>query len=149
MFKWFTGHYFCPLSGFFSRWHAILNFFYISHFILHQVFGVLCEAQYFQNVMRVGYRLRSTLVSKFSFHQWWSDLYYRNYYLNSNMRCSTSNYFLHEFIIFFPFVLFCYLYFLFPLFWVVRWCDFRIVVYIVGKVYNWGICYSFQRFWAP
>lgn len=30
-----------------------------------QVFGVLCEAQYFQNVMRVGYRLRSTLVSKF------------------------------------------------------------------------------------
>jgi hypothetical protein len=23
---------------------------------------VLCEAQYFQNVMRVGYRLRSTLV---------------------------------------------------------------------------------------
>ncbi|CAJ1962148.1 unnamed protein product [Sphenostylis stenocarpa] len=27
------------------------------------VFGVLCEAQYFQNVMRVGYRLRSTLVA--------------------------------------------------------------------------------------
>lgn len=25
--------------------------------------GVLCEAQYFQNVMRVGYRLRSTLVA--------------------------------------------------------------------------------------
>ncbi|KAG8365653.1 hypothetical protein BUALT_Bualt18G0128400 [Buddleja alternifolia] len=30
---------------------------------LLQVFGVLCEAQYFQNVMRVGYRLRSTLVA--------------------------------------------------------------------------------------
>ncbi|RYR39330.1 hypothetical protein Ahy_A09g044834 isoform E [Arachis hypogaea] len=27
------------------------------------VFGVLCEAQYFQNVMRVGFRLRSTLVA--------------------------------------------------------------------------------------
>lgn len=26
-------------------------------------FGVLCEAQYFQNVMRVGFRMRSTLVS--------------------------------------------------------------------------------------
>nr|GLL30133.1 ABC transporter C family member 2-like isoform X2 [Ipomoea trifida] len=28
-----------------------------------KVFGVLCEAQYFQNVMRVGFRLRSTLVA--------------------------------------------------------------------------------------
>jgi hypothetical protein len=27
---------------------------------------VLCEAQYFQNVMRVGYRLRATLVISFS-----------------------------------------------------------------------------------
>lgn len=27
------------------------------------VFGVLCEAQYFQNVMRVGFRLRATLVA--------------------------------------------------------------------------------------
>ncbi|EXC25626.1 ABC transporter C family member 1 [Morus notabilis] len=27
------------------------------------VFGVLCEAQYFQNVMRVGFRLRSTLIA--------------------------------------------------------------------------------------
>lgn len=27
------------------------------------IFGVLCEAQYFQNVMRVGFRLRSTLVA--------------------------------------------------------------------------------------
>ncbi|MCD7447068.1 Multidrug resistance-associated protein 9 [Datura stramonium] len=26
-------------------------------------FGVLCEAQYFQNVMRVGFRMRSTLVA--------------------------------------------------------------------------------------
>ncbi|KAJ6333090.1 hypothetical protein OIU77_009035 [Salix suchowensis] len=31
--------------------------------ILMQVFGVLCEAQYFQNVMRVGFRLRATLVA--------------------------------------------------------------------------------------
>ncbi|KAI5671046.1 hypothetical protein M9H77_11410 [Catharanthus roseus] len=29
----------------------------------NKVFGVLCEAQYFQNVMRVGYRLRSTLIA--------------------------------------------------------------------------------------
>ncbi|KAM7270988.1 hypothetical protein ACFE04_030202 [Oxalis oulophora] len=28
-----------------------------------QVVGVLCEAQYFQNVMRVGFRLRSTLIA--------------------------------------------------------------------------------------
>ena len=38
------------------------------HFVLTRLFyllqslGVLCEAQYFQNVMRVGFRLRSTLV---------------------------------------------------------------------------------------
>ncbi|XP_047949576.1 ABC transporter C family member 2-like [Salvia hispanica] len=31
--------------------------------LLLQVLGVLCEAQYFQNVMRVGFRLRSTLVA--------------------------------------------------------------------------------------
>ncbi|KAK3022451.1 hypothetical protein RJ639_047588, partial [Escallonia herrerae] len=30
---------------------------------LAQSLGVLCEAQYFQNVMRVGFRLRSTLVA--------------------------------------------------------------------------------------
>jgi hypothetical protein len=30
--------------------------------ILLQTLGVLCEAQYFQNVWRVGFRLRSTLV---------------------------------------------------------------------------------------
>lgn len=36
---------------------------------IFQVLGVLCEAQYFQNVMRVGYRLRSALVYfKFHFH---------------------------------------------------------------------------------
>ena len=34
---------------------------------LIQVLGVLCEAQYFQNVMRVGYRIRSTLVIFFYF----------------------------------------------------------------------------------
>ncbi|KAJ6886548.1 hypothetical protein NC651_027039 [Populus alba x Populus x berolinensis] len=28
-----------------------------------KVFGVLCEAQYFQNVMHAGYRLRATLVA--------------------------------------------------------------------------------------
>ncbi|PHT93257.1 ABC transporter C family member 2 [Capsicum annuum] len=36
------------------------------------VFGVLCEAQYFQNVMRVGYRLRSTLQICQSLHTLWS-----------------------------------------------------------------------------
>ncbi|XP_019190633.1 PREDICTED: ABC transporter C family member 2-like isoform X2 [Ipomoea nil] len=39
---------------------------FIGPLILNQllkVFGVLCEAQYFQNVMRVGFRLRSTLVA--------------------------------------------------------------------------------------
>ncbi|XP_049399177.1 ABC transporter C family member 12-like isoform X3 [Solanum stenotomum] len=30
---------------------------------LFKSFGVLCEAQYFQNVMRVGFRMRSTLVA--------------------------------------------------------------------------------------
>lgn len=35
--------------------HLLVNTFF-------QVLGVLCEAQYFQNVMRVGYRLRSALV---------------------------------------------------------------------------------------
>ena len=28
--------------------------------------GVLCEAQYYQNVMRVGFQLRSTLVNSLS-----------------------------------------------------------------------------------
>eukprot|EP00258_Populus_trichocarpa_P051202 XP_024467221.1 ABC transporter C family member 2 isoform X2 [Populus trichocarpa] len=41
--------------------NAVLHL-YISEVIV-QVFGVLCEAQYFQNVMRVGYRLRATLVA--------------------------------------------------------------------------------------
>lgn len=38
----------------------------VSNFVdeyIFQVLGVLCEAQYFQNVMRVGYRLRSALVN--------------------------------------------------------------------------------------
>lgn len=44
--------------------------FYIDlltqHFFLSfQSFMVLCESQYFQNVMRVGFRLRSTLVKSF------------------------------------------------------------------------------------
>ncbi|XP_011012564.1 PREDICTED: ABC transporter C family member 2-like isoform X4 [Populus euphratica] len=41
--------------------NAVLHL-YISEVIV-QVFGVLCEAQYFQNVMRVGFRLRATLVA--------------------------------------------------------------------------------------
>ncbi|KAG6735329.1 hypothetical protein POTOM_062111 [Populus tomentosa] len=40
---------------------AVLHL-YMSEVIV-QVFGVLCEAQYFQNVMRAGYRLRATLVA--------------------------------------------------------------------------------------
>ncbi|GJV24846.1 ABC transporter C family member 2 isoform X1 [Tanacetum coccineum] len=36
------------------------------------VLGVLFEAQYFQNVMRVGYRLRSTLQVSQSLHTLWS-----------------------------------------------------------------------------
>ncbi|KAJ6979532.1 ABC transporter C family member 2-like [Populus alba x Populus x berolinensis] len=41
--------------------NAVLHL-YMSEVIV-QVFGVLCEAQYFQNVMRAGYRLRATLVA--------------------------------------------------------------------------------------
>lgn len=42
----------------FSLWLLLLTW----QFNFVQSFGVLCEAQYFQNVMRVGFRLRSTLV---------------------------------------------------------------------------------------
>ena len=34
----------------------------LTPFPFLQSFGVLCESQYFQNMMRVGFRLRSTLV---------------------------------------------------------------------------------------
>ncbi|XP_057430299.1 ABC transporter C family member 2-like [Lotus japonicus] len=42
---------------------AGIGYIYAFSIFLGVVFGVLCEAQYFQNVMRVGYRLRSTLVA--------------------------------------------------------------------------------------
>lgn len=42
---------------------AWVGYAYAFGIFLGVVFGVLCEAQYFQNVMRVGYRLRSTLVA--------------------------------------------------------------------------------------
>ncbi|KAJ1414206.1 P-loop containing nucleoside triphosphate hydrolase [Sesbania bispinosa] len=42
---------------------ASIGYVYALSIFLGVVFGVLCEAQYFQNVMRVGFRLRSTLVA--------------------------------------------------------------------------------------
>ncbi|KAL9321009.1 hypothetical protein ACSQ67_012848 [Phaseolus vulgaris] len=39
------------------------GYVYAFSIFLGVVLGVLCEAQYFQNVMRVGFRLRSTLVA--------------------------------------------------------------------------------------
>lgn len=42
---------------------AWIGYVYAFAIFVGVVFGVLCEAQYFQNVMRVGYRLRSTLVA--------------------------------------------------------------------------------------
>ncbi|XP_051128280.1 ABC transporter C family member 2-like isoform X2 [Andrographis paniculata] len=42
---------------------AWIGYIYAFSIFLGVVFGVLCEAQYFQNVMRVGYRLRSALVA--------------------------------------------------------------------------------------
>ncbi|CAL5183715.1 unnamed protein product [Lathyrus oleraceus] len=42
---------------------AGMGYIYAFSIFVGVVFGVLCEAQYFQNVMRVGYRLRSTLVA--------------------------------------------------------------------------------------
>ena len=42
--------------------------FWINWLIyLIQLFGALCESQFFQNVMRVGFQLRSTLVKLFSY----------------------------------------------------------------------------------
>ncbi|KAI4297480.1 hypothetical protein L6164_037369 [Bauhinia variegata] len=40
-----------------------IGYFYAFCIFLGVTFCVLCEAQYFQNVMRVGFRLRSTLVA--------------------------------------------------------------------------------------
>ncbi|KAL7212551.1 hypothetical protein ACSBR2_015280 [Camellia fascicularis] len=42
---------------------ARIGYVYAFSIFVGVVLGVLCEAQYFQNVMRVGYRLRSTLVA--------------------------------------------------------------------------------------
>lgn len=39
------------------------GYIYAFSIFVGVVLGVLCEAQYFQNVMRVGFRLRSTLVA--------------------------------------------------------------------------------------
>ncbi|XP_023004008.1 ABC transporter C family member 2-like [Cucurbita maxima] len=40
-----------------------IGYLYAFSIFAGVIFGVLCEAQYFQNVMRTGYRLRSTLVA--------------------------------------------------------------------------------------
>ncbi|XP_047310142.1 ABC transporter C family member 2 [Impatiens glandulifera] len=42
---------------------AWTGYIYAFSIFLGVVFGVLCEGQYFQNVMRVGYRLRATLIA--------------------------------------------------------------------------------------
>ncbi|PHU29058.1 ABC transporter C family member 2 [Capsicum chinense] len=51
---------------------AWIGYIYAFAIFVGVVFGVLCEAQYFQNVMRVGYRLRSTLQICQSLHTLWS-----------------------------------------------------------------------------
>uniref|UniRef100_A0A1J3IMN5 ABC-type xenobiotic transporter n=1 Tax=Noccaea caerulescens TaxID=107243 RepID=A0A1J3IMN5_NOCCA len=42
---------------------AFMGYIYAFSIFVGVVLGVLCEAQYFQNVMRVGYRLRSALIA--------------------------------------------------------------------------------------
>ncbi|XP_022879360.1 ABC transporter C family member 2-like isoform X2 [Olea europaea var. sylvestris] len=42
---------------------AWIGYIYAFAIFVGVVLGVLCEAQYFQNVMRVGYRLRATLIA--------------------------------------------------------------------------------------
>ncbi|KAK9267310.1 hypothetical protein L1049_009733 [Liquidambar formosana] len=54
---------------------AWIGYIYAFSIFVGVVFGVLCEAQYFQNVMRVGFRLRSTLIAAQicqSLHTLWS-----------------------------------------------------------------------------
>ncbi|KAJ9565724.1 hypothetical protein OSB04_001690 [Centaurea solstitialis] len=46
-----------------ERGPAQIGYIYAFTIFVGVVIGVLCEAQYFQNVMRVGYRLRSTLIA--------------------------------------------------------------------------------------
>ncbi|KAH9747880.1 ABC transporter C family member 2 [Citrus sinensis] len=47
---------------FYTEFYCLQLAWSVMSFVDH-VLGVLCEAQYFQNVMRVGFRLRSTLVA--------------------------------------------------------------------------------------
>ncbi|XP_060208744.1 ABC transporter C family member 2-like [Lycium barbarum] len=51
---------------------AWIGYVYAFTILIGVVFGVLCEAQYFQNVMRVGFRLRTTLQMCQSLHTIWS-----------------------------------------------------------------------------
>lgn len=46
---------------------AWIGYIYAFLIFVGVSFGVLTEAQYFQNVWRVGFRLRSTLVKSFLF----------------------------------------------------------------------------------
>ncbi|KAJ0761743.1 putative ABC-type xenobiotic transporter [Helianthus annuus] len=46
-----------------ERGPAQIGYIYAFLIFVGVVLGVLCEAQYFQNVMRVGFRLRSTLIA--------------------------------------------------------------------------------------
>ncbi|KAI7751096.1 hypothetical protein M8C21_020501 [Ambrosia artemisiifolia] len=46
-----------------ERGPARTGYIYAFAIFVGVVLGVLCEAQYFQNVMRVGFRLRSTLIA--------------------------------------------------------------------------------------
>lgn len=46
-----------------QRGPAEIGYIYAFSIFVGVVLGVLCEAQYFQNVMRVGFRLRSTLIA--------------------------------------------------------------------------------------
>ncbi|XP_048141043.1 ABC transporter C family member 12-like isoform X3 [Rhodamnia argentea] len=43
--------------------HAWIGYIYALFILVGVLFGVLCEAQYFQNSFRTGFRLRSTLVA--------------------------------------------------------------------------------------
>ncbi|PPS08136.1 hypothetical protein GOBAR_AA12505 [Gossypium barbadense] len=51
---------------------AWIGYIYAFSIFVGVALGVLCEAQYFQNVMRVGFRLRSTLQICQSLHTLWS-----------------------------------------------------------------------------
>ena len=64
------------LTVFLLVWLNLLCYVYLSiecsfwiNWLIYmvQLFGALCESQFFQNVMRVGFQLRSTLVKLFSY----------------------------------------------------------------------------------